>query len=69
MANHVIFMEPWWNPFVHEQAQARVHRPGQKKTVKVVYFLIENSIEDHVMKINERKKVYKYILLTNTSFH
>jgi len=31
MANHVIFLEPWWNPFVHEQAQARVHRTGQKK--------------------------------------
>lgn len=56
MANHVIFFEPWWNPFVHEQAQARVHRTGQTKKVTVVYFIIQNSIEEHVLNINEKKK-------------
>jgi SNF2 family DNA or RNA helicase len=27
-ANHVILVDPWWNPAVEEQAIERVHRLG-----------------------------------------
>jgi len=66
-ANHVIFMEPWYNPFVEEQAVARAHRTGQKKKVHVVYFLINKTVEDRVRQIAETKKTFVGRLLDPSS--
>lgn len=55
-ANHVIHTEPWWNPFVDEQATDRVHRLGQKKHVYVHFFTIEQSIENRILLLQEKKK-------------
>lgn len=45
-ANHVILSEPWWNPFVHDQAIDRVHRMGQTKTVQAYECCVMDTIED-----------------------
>ena len=37
-ANHVAFLDRWFNPSVHEQAEDRCHRLKQTKEVKVTYF-------------------------------
>lgn len=39
-----------------DQATDRIHRFGQTKDVFVKRFLIENSIEGQILKIQERKK-------------
>ncbi|THU47482.1 hypothetical protein C4D60_Mb09t15990 [Musa balbisiana] len=49
-------MEPWWNPAVEEQAMDRVHRIGQKEEVKVVRLIARGSIEERILKLQERKK-------------
>ncbi|KAH0650928.1 hypothetical protein KY290_032796 [Solanum tuberosum] len=46
VASHVFLMDPWWNPAVEQQAQDRVHRIGQYKPVKIVRFVMENTIEE-----------------------
>lgn len=55
-ASHVIIMDPFWNPFVEEQAMDRAHRLGQKKPVRVYKFLIQDSVEDRIMDLQKRKK-------------
>lgn len=55
-ASHVIIMDPFWNPYVEEQAMDRAHRFGQMKPVKVYKLLIHESVEDRIMDLQERKK-------------
>ncbi|KIV81557.1 hypothetical protein PV11_03733 [Exophiala sideris] len=40
VANHVIMLDPFWNPFVEYQAADRCHRIGQKREVTVHRVLI-----------------------------
>ncbi len=56
MANHVFFLDPWWNPFIFFQCIDRTHRIGQKKTVFVYQFIIKNTIEYRIMQLQEMKK-------------
>jgi SNF2 family DNA or RNA helicase len=55
-ANHVLFIDPWWNPFVMKQAESRVHRPGQLKKVYVVYFIMDQTIELCIFNYMLRKQ-------------
>lgn len=55
-ASHVIIMDPFWNPFVEEQAMDRAHRFGQQKPVNVYKLLIHESVEDRIMDLQVRKK-------------
>ncbi|KAK2416577.1 SNF2 domain-containing protein / helicase domain-containing protein / zinc finger protein [Trifolium repens] len=55
-ASRVYLMEPWWNPAVEEQAMDRVHRIGQKEEVKIIRLIAKNSIEEKILKLQERKK-------------
>ncbi|ODV79661.1 ATPase/DNA helicase [Suhomyces tanzawaensis NRRL Y-17324] len=55
-ASRAFMMDPWWSPSVEDQAIDRIHRIGQNETVKVIRFIVENSIETKMLKIQERKK-------------
>ena len=44
-ANHVAFVDPWFNPQTHAQAECRVHRIGQTKPVTVTYFIMDKTID------------------------
>ena len=55
-ANHVIIMDPWWNPQVEEQAVHRCHRIGQKKHVNVMRFVMTDTIEQYCYEISRKKK-------------
>jgi DNA repair protein RAD5 len=55
-AQRVFMMDPWWSFAVEAQAIDRVHRMGQENEVKVVRFVIEGSIEEKMLRIQERKK-------------
>ncbi|KAI7859774.1 P-loop containing nucleoside triphosphate hydrolase protein [Circinella umbellata] len=54
-ANHVILMDVWWNPSVEEQAIDRVHRIGQRKPVRVVRLVIDGTIEQKIIKLQQKK--------------
>jgi len=54
-ASHVFLMEPWWNPAMEQQAQARIHRLGQYKPINVTRFLIEGSIDERIFTLQEKK--------------
>jgi DNA repair protein RAD5 len=55
-ANRVFMMDPWWSFAVEAQAIDRVHRMGQEHAVTVTRFIIEGSIEEKMLRIQERKK-------------
>ncbi|WP_034300643.1 DEAD/DEAH box helicase [Herbaspirillum sp. RV1423] len=56
-ADTVILIDPWWNPAVEEQAIARAHRIGQEQAVLVYKLIVEGSIEERILELQERKSV------------
>lgn len=57
-ANHVLIVDPWWNPAIEEQAVHRCYRIGQKKPVYVSRFIISDTIEQYCFEICQRKKEF-----------
>ncbi|KAB2573185.1 DNA repair protein RAD5 [Lasiodiplodia theobromae] len=55
-AKRVYMMDPWWSFAVEAQAIDRVHRMGQESEVLVKRFVVRGSIEEKMLKIQERKK-------------
>lgn len=55
VANRVFMMDPWWSFAVEAQAIDRVHRMGQTKEVEVTRFIVKESIEGRMLKVQERK--------------
>ncbi|KAI9278394.1 SNF2 family N-terminal domain-containing protein [Phascolomyces articulosus] len=59
-ANRVILMDIWWNPAVENQAIDRVHRIGQTKPVHVHRLFINQTVEDTILQLQEKKmKLYE----------
>ncbi|KAK6344981.1 hypothetical protein TWF718_006926 [Orbilia javanica] len=56
VASHVIIIDPWWNPYVEEQAIDRAHRIGQERPVFVHRLIIENTVEDRILTLQEQKR-------------
>ncbi len=54
-ADTVIFLEHDWNPHADLQAMDRAHRIGQTKTVNVYKLVTQDSIEEKIMKLHEKK--------------
>lgn len=55
-ASRVVILEPFWNPFVEEQAIDRVHRLNQTIDVVVYKLTIENSVEERILDLQEKKR-------------
>jgi len=55
-ADTVIHYDPWWNPAVENQATDRAYRIGQDKAVFVYKLIVEGSIEEKILQLQERKK-------------
>lgn len=55
-ADTVIHYDPWWNPAVENQATDRAYRIGQDKPVFVYKLIVENSIEEQILKLQEKKE-------------
>lgn len=55
-ASHVIIMDPFWNPFVEDQAMDRAHRIGQERQVYVHRILISGTVESRIMELQDSKK-------------
>lgn len=55
-ADMVIHFDPWWNLAVQNQATDRAHRIGQKNVVTVYKLIAQDTIEDKILELQERKK-------------
>ena len=53
-ANHVYFMDRWFNPQVHFQAVARVHRIGQTKGCIATYADAVDTIDETMAEARSR---------------
>jgi SNF2 family DNA or RNA helicase len=54
-ADYVFILDPWWNPASEMQALNRAHRIGQKKSVFVYRYITSNSIEEKIVRLQEKK--------------
>ena len=55
-ASRVVILEPFWNPFVEEQAIDRVHRINQTKDVVVYKLTVKNTVEERILALQEKKR-------------
>lgn len=55
-ADTVIMYDPWWNPAAESQAADRAHRIGQDKPVFVYKLMTENTVEEKILAMQEKKK-------------
>ena len=54
-ADVVIHYDPWWNIAAQNQATDRAHRIGQKARVQVYKLITEGTIEEKILKLQEKK--------------
>jgi superfamily II DNA or RNA helicase len=54
-ADTVFILDPWWNPAAEEQAIDRTHRIGQRRPVNVYRLIANDTIEEKVLALAERK--------------
>ncbi|MCB1149491.1 MAG: DEAD/DEAH box helicase family protein, partial [Chlamydiia bacterium] len=55
-ADSVIHYDPWWNPAAEDQATDRVHRIGQMKNVSAYKLVTEETIEEKIQELQDRKR-------------
>ena len=55
-ASRVVIVEPFWNPFVEEQAIDRVHRLNQTVNVIVYKLTVANTVEEKIIALQEKKR-------------
>ena len=54
-ADTVIHYDPWWNPAVERQATDRAHRIGQDQHVFVYKLIAEDTVEERILELQDRK--------------
>ena len=64
-ADTVIIYDPWWNPAVETQAADRAHRIGQDKPVFVYKLITENTVEEKMVAMQERKRALAESIYTD----
>ena len=55
-ADVVLHFDPWWNLAVQNQATDRAHRIGQKQVVNVYKLIARDTIEENIVRLQERKR-------------
>lgn len=66
-ANYVLIIDPWWNPFVEQQAIDRTHRIGQTKNVFIYKFITKNTIEEKIVTLQNRKTAMSDALINENN--
>lgn len=68
-ADVVIHYDPWWNASIENQATDRAYRIGQKNSVQVYKLITNNTIEEKINKLQEKKaKLSEQLLSTEETF-
>ncbi|SDD62944.1 DEAD/DEAH box helicase [Niabella drilacis] len=68
-ADYVYLVDPWWNPAAENQAIDRSHRIGQTRNVIAVRLICSNTIEEKIVRLQEKKKrLAQDLIKTEASF-
>ena len=68
-ANHVIVLDPAWNPVDDAQAVARAWRMGQEKEVKVYRLIAEGTLEERIYRLGVQKQALAARILEETDIN
>ncbi|SET71775.1 DEAD/DEAH box helicase [Stigmatella erecta] len=63
-ADHVLHLDPWWNPAVEDQATDRAYRIGQTRPVTVSRLVSEGTIEEAILALHAQKRELALSLLS-----
>lgn len=66
-ADYVYIVDPWWNPAVEQQAIDRTHRIGQTKNIFAYRMICKDTVEDKILKLQEKKKALAADLIKDDS--
>lgn len=55
-ADHVILLDPWWNPAVESQAIDRAHRIGQQRVVTAYRLAMRGTVEERILALQAKKR-------------
>ena len=66
-ADMVMHFDPWWNLSAENQATDRTHRIGQRKKVQVFKYITQNSIEERIQKMQNKKNSLINAVIKNDS--
>ncbi|KAK4532867.1 hypothetical protein CCYA_CCYA14G3724 [Cyanidiococcus yangmingshanensis] len=66
-ASAVFLVDPWWNPYVEDQAIDRIHRMGQTRPVQIRRYIVRNSVEERMLLLQEKKRSMVEDALGNTT--
>ena len=55
-ADTVYILDPWWNPAAEDQAADRAHRIGQDKPVTIIRLVTQNTVEERILELQQRKR-------------
>ncbi|GAA5907882.1 hypothetical protein JCM8208_001973 [Rhodotorula glutinis] len=55
VCSRVILLDLWWNPAIEQQAFDRAHRYGQKDDVKIYKLVIDGTVEDRILTLQQQK--------------
>jgi len=66
-ADYVFIADPWWNPQAEQQAIARAHRIGQDKNVIALKFITKDTIEEKILKLQEKKQQLADDIINNNN--
>ncbi len=55
-ADQVFLLDPWWNPFVEDQAADRAHRIGQSLPVTVYRLVARGTLEERILALQAEKR-------------
>lgn len=62
-ADHVLLLDPWWNPAVEAQAGDRAHRIGQERPVVVHRLIAQGTVEEGLLALQAHKQGLSEALL------
>ncbi|CEP00375.1 hypothetical protein PBRA_001429 [Plasmodiophora brassicae] len=52
----IFILDVWFNPGVEDQAIDRIHRVGQTRPVDVYRLVVQGSVEERILRLQDRKK-------------
>ena len=67
-ASYVLILDPWWNPAAEMQAISRAHRIGQEKQVMVYRFISRNTLEEKIIKLQQKKHALAEAFINEEGF-